>query len=116
MGAAHLLPRLVGFGRATELLYTGEFIDADEAHRIGLYNRVVAPGDLDSETRTMAEKLAKGPGFALAVTKEMLDREMDVDFEKALELEAQAQAICMQHPDYKTAYDAFIEKREPKFK
>ncbi len=116
MGAAHLLPRLVGLAKATELLYTGDFITAEEAYRIGLYNRVVAPDELESETRTLAERLARGPAFALAVTKEMLDREMDVSFDTALELEAQAQAICMQHPDYNEAYEAFMEKREPKFK
>jgi enoyl-CoA hydratase/carnithine racemase len=115
MGAAQLLPRLIGFGRATELLYTGEFITADEAFRIGLYNRVVAPEQLVAETRGMAERLANGPAFALAMTKEMLDREMDLDFDKALELEAAAQAICMQHPDYGEAYEAFMQKREPRF-
>lgn len=115
MGAAQLLPRLVGFGRASELLLTGEFITADEALRIGLYNRVVAPEALEAETRALALRLAKGPHFALAMTKEMLDREVGLEFEKALELEAEAQAICMQHPDYREAYEAFMEKRDPKF-
>lgn len=115
MGAAHLLPRLVGLAKATELLYTGDFITAEEAHRIGLYNRVVASDQLVSETRALAEKLARGPAFALAMTKEMLDREMDMSFDTALELEAQAQAICMQHPDYNEAFKAFTEKREAKF-
>jgi enoyl-CoA hydratase/carnithine racemase len=116
MGAAHLLPRLVGLARATELLYTGDFITAEEAHRIGLYNRVVAHGELEAETRALAERLARGPAFALAVTKEMLDRELDVSFAAALELEAQAQAVCMQHPDYNEAYEAFMAKRQPEFK
>jgi len=116
MGAAHLLPRLVGLGRATELLYTGDFITAEEAHRIGLYNRVVAAEDLEAETRSLAERLARGPAFALGVTKEMLNREMDVSLDTALEWEAQAQAVCMQHPDYAEAYAAFTEKREPRFK
>ncbi len=115
MGAAHLLPRLVGLAKATELLYTGDFITAAEAERIGLYNRVVAAAELEAETRTLAERLARGPAFALAMTKEMLDREMDVSLDTALEWEAQAQAICMQHPDYQEAYKAFIEKREPEF-
>ena len=116
MGAAHLLPRLVGLSKATELLYTGDFITAEEAHRIGLYNRVVAPEDLEGETRSLAERLAAGPSFALGVTKEMLEREMDVSFDAALELEAQAQAFCMQHPDYREAYEAFMEKRAPRFR
>ena len=116
MGAAHLLPRHVGLAKATELLYTGDFITAEEAHRIGLYNRVVAPEELESETRALAERLARGPAFALAMTKEMLDRELDVSLDTALEWEAQAQAVCMQHPDYREAYEAFVEKREPKFK
>ncbi|MGA9998008.1 MAG: enoyl-CoA hydratase family protein [Pyrinomonadaceae bacterium] len=116
MGAAHLLPRLVGLAKATELLYTGDFISAQEAERIGLYNRVVAAEELQNATREFAERLARGPSFALAMTKEMLNREMDVSLEAALEWEAQAQAICMQHPDYREAYEAFVEKREPKFK
>ena len=116
MGAAHLLPRLVGLAKATELLYTGDFITAEEAHRIGLYNRVVSADALESETRAFAERLARGPAFALAMTKEMLDRELDVSLDTALEWEAQAQAVCMQHTDYEEAYKAFIEKREPRFK
>ncbi len=116
MGAAHLLPRLVGLGRATELLYTGDFITAQEAYRIGLYNRIVAADELATETRALAEKLARGPAFALSMTKEMLDRELDVSLDTALEWEAQAQAFCMQHPDYKEAFEAFTEKREPLFK
>jgi len=116
MGAAHLLPRYVGLAKATELLYTGDFITADEAHRIGLYNRVVAPDRLADETRALAERLARGPAFGLAVTKEMLEREMDLSLDAALELEAQAQAFCMQHPDYREAYEAFMEKRPPRFR
>src|SRR5436305_3973625 len=115
MGAAHLLPRLVGLSKATELLYTGDFIEADEALAIRLYNRVVPAADLEAETRSLAERLARGPAFALAVTKEMLARESDVSLGAALELEAQAQAPCMQHPDYGEAYRAFMEKREPRF-
>src|SRR5213078_3824105 len=100
MGAAHLLPRLVGLSKATEMLYTGDFITADEALAIGLYNRVVPAAELEAETRSLAERLARGPAFALAVTKEMLNRETDVSLDTALEWEAQAQALCMQHPDY----------------
>jgi enoyl-CoA hydratase/carnithine racemase len=115
MGAAHLLPRLVGLAKATELLYTGDFISAEEALACGLYNRVVAPDALEAETRALAERLARGPSFALGVTKEMLNRELDVSLDTALEWEAQAQALCMQHPDYGEAYRAFVEKREPHF-
>ncbi len=115
MGAAHLLPRVVGLSKATELLYTGDFITAEEALACGLYNRVVPPSELEAETRAWAERLARGPSFALAVTKEMLEREMDVTLDTALELEAQAQAVCMQHPDYGEAFRAFTEKREPRF-
>ncbi len=115
MGAAHLLPRLVGLAKATELLYTGDFLPAAEALACGLYNRVVAPDDLESETRKLAERLARGPAFALGVTKEMLNRELDVSLDTALEWEAQAQALCMPHPDYGEAFRAFMEKREPRF-
>jgi enoyl-CoA hydratase/carnithine racemase len=115
MGAAHLLPRLVGLAKATELLFTGDFITAQEAERIGLYNKVVSDEMLQPETEALAERLARGPSFALAMTKEMLNREMDVSLETALEWEAQAQATCMQHPDYREAYEAFVEKREPRF-
>ena len=115
MGAAYLLPRVVGLSKATELLYTGDFISATEAERIGLYNRVVPADQLASTTQELAERLARGPAFALAKTKELLDREAHMNLEAALECEAQAQAICMQHPDYREAYEAFVAKREPKF-
>ena len=115
MGAAYLLPRVVGLAKATELLYTGDFISAQEAERIGLYNRVVPGRELAATTRELAERLARGPAFAIAKTKELLDREAHMNLEAALECEAQAQAICMQHPDYREAYDAFVAKREPKF-
>ncbi|MEO6392081.1 MAG: enoyl-CoA hydratase family protein [Pyrinomonadaceae bacterium] len=115
MGAAYLLPRVVGLAKATELLFTGDFISATEAERIGLYNRVVTGEELDQATQELAHRLARGPLFALAMTKEMLNREMDVSLDTALEWEAQAQAICMQHPDYREAYEAFVEKRDPKF-
>jgi enoyl-CoA hydratase/carnithine racemase len=116
MGAAYLLPRLVGLGKATEMLYTGDFVTAAEALRIGLYNRVIAPEELADETRALAERLARGPSFALAMTKEMLNREMDLSLDTALEWEAQAQATCMQHPDYREAYEAFVARREPEFR
>jgi enoyl-CoA hydratase/carnithine racemase len=115
MGAAYLLPRVVGLTKATELLFTGDFISAREAERIGLYNRVVPGSELTTVTEEIAERLAKGPAFAIAKTKEMLNRELNMSLEAALECEAQAQAICMQHPDYREAYEAFVGKREPKF-
>ena len=115
MGAAFLLPRVVGLSKATELLYTGDFISATEAQRIGLYNRVVPADELAATTRELAERLAKGPAFALAKTKEMLNRELNMNLDAALECEAQAQAICMQHPNYREAYEAFVAKRETKF-
>ena len=115
MGAAYLLPRVVGLAKATELLYTGDFISAAEAERIGLYNRVVAPAELAAVTREFAQRLARGPAFALAKTKEMLNRELNMNLETALECEAQAQAICMLHPDYREAYEAFVGKREARF-
>jgi len=116
MGAAYLLPRVVGLAKATELLYSGDFVSAPEAERIGLYNQVVSStAELATATNTLAERLAKGPGFALAKTKEMLNRELNMNLEAALECEAQAQAICMQHPDYREAYEAFVAKRDPKF-
>ena len=115
MGAAYLLPRVVGLAKATELLYTGDFITAAEAERIGLYNKVVPNDQLSQATREFAERLARGPAFALGKTKEMLNREFDMTLDTALEAEAQAQAICMQHPDYREAYEAFVAKREAKF-
>jgi enoyl-CoA hydratase/carnithine racemase len=115
MGAVYLLPRVIGLAKATELLYTGEFISAIEAERVGLYNRVVSLDQLAGTTREFAERLAAGPAFALAKTKEMLNRELFSSLETALEAEALAQAICMQHPDYREAYEAFVAKRKPKF-
>jgi len=115
MGAAYLLPRVVGIAKATELLFTGDFISAEEAQRIGLYNRVVPADELSKVTTEFAARLAEGPAFALAKTKEMLNRELDMNLETALECESQAQAICMQHPDYREAYEAFVAKRTAKF-
>ena len=116
MLASYLLPRVVGLSKATEMLYTGDFVAAAEAERIGLYNRVVPVDQLQAATREFAAQLARGPAFALGKTKEMLNRELHMDVAAALESEAQAQAICMQHPDYREAYEAFVAKREAKFK
>lgn len=115
MAASYLLPRVVGLAKATEMLFTGDFVGASEAERIGLYNRVVPAAELSTTTHDFARRLARGPAFALGKTKEMLNRELDMDLQAALESEAQAQAICMQHPDYREAYEAFVAKREAKF-
>jgi enoyl-CoA hydratase/carnithine racemase len=116
MGATYLLPRVVGFAKATELLMTGDFVEANEAERIGLYNRVVPRDQLEIATRELAERLANGPALGIAKTKEMLNREMHMSFESALEAEAVAQALCMQTPDFKEAHAAFLEKRPAKFR
>ena len=116
MGAAWLLPRLVGFGRATELLMTGDFISAEEALRIGLYNRVVSSEELASTARALAAKLSAGPSFALEITKDALNREAAMDLPAALEAEAQIQASLMLYPDFREAYEAFRDKRETRFR
>lgn len=115
MGASWLLPRIIGFGRATELLMTGDFVDAREAERIGLFNRVVPAEKLQTEARQFAEKLAQGPSLALSVTKTLLNREAALDLGSALEWEAQAQAACMQQPNFREFYQAFKAKRPPHF-
>jgi enoyl-CoA hydratase/carnithine racemase len=115
MGAAFLLPRVVGLSKATEMLYTGDFVSAADALQMGLYNRVVPPEELEAETMRWAERLAAGPSFALAMTKAALNREMHMSLEQALEAEAEAQAICMLNPDFREAYEAFTEKRSPEF-
>jgi enoyl-CoA hydratase/carnithine racemase len=115
MGAAFLLPRVIGLSRATEMLYMGDFITAREALDFGLYNKVVAADELEAATMTLAERLAAGPGFGLAMTKAALNRELHMSLEQALEAEAEAQAICMLNPDFKEAYQAFVEKRSPNF-
>jgi len=115
MGAAWLLPRIVGLGRATELLMTGAFIDAEEALRIGLYNKVVSDAELPAAARGFAEALAAGPSLALEITKDALNREAHMDLAAALEAEARIQASLMMHPDFREAYDAFVAKRTPRF-
>ena len=109
MGAAFLLPKVVGLGRATEILYTGDFVSAEEAERVGLYNRVVTARELEAETMRWATRLADGPGFALGMTKAALNRELTLTLDMALEAEAEAQAICMLNPDFREAFDAFVE-------
>jgi enoyl-CoA hydratase/carnithine racemase len=115
MGAAWLLPRIVGLGRASEILMTGEFLDAAEAYRIGLYNRVVPDGDALGVARELAARLAQGPSVALAVTKWALEEEAAMGLADALDSEARAQADCMQSPNFREAYEAFVAKRPPRF-
>lgn len=115
MGALYLLPRIVGQGRATELLFLGDSIDAQEAHRIGLANRVVPHETLMEEVYKLARRLKDGPLYALGVTKELFKMEAHLDLEAALETEAMAQARCMQTPDFQEGYQAFLEKRPPRF-
>lgn len=115
MGAAWMLPRIVGLAKASELLMTGDFISAEEAHRIGLYNRVVPDGQALDEAVALAAKLARGPSFAIEITKDSLNREASMDLTSALEAEAQIQAALMLHPDFRESYDAFVEKRDARF-
>ena len=115
MGAAWLLPRIVGMAHASELLMLGDFISAERAEQIGLYNRVV-PGDrLMAEATEVAARLARGPSAALGVTKQALNEEAAMDLATAIEYEAQVQARCMEDPNYREAYEAFRAKREAKF-
>jgi enoyl-CoA hydratase/carnithine racemase len=115
MGCAHLLPRVVGLGRATELLMSGDFIDAGEAFRIGLYNRVVPSDRLAAETTALVERLLAGPARGIAATKAALDREMHMELETALDDEARIQAKLMESPDFHEGFQAFMEKRKPRF-
>ena len=115
MGACAMLPRVIGQGRAAELLYTGRTMNADEAERWGFFNRLVAPDALDAEAIKLAQSLAAGPTFAHMMTKTMLNQEWSMSLDMAIEAEAQAQAICMQTQDFHRAYDAFVAKEKPKF-
>ena len=115
MGAGWLLPRLVGEAHARRLLMLGDFISASEAQAIGLYTSVFEPEQAAAEAKALAGRLAKGPSFALGVTKHALNREAALDLRTALDNEAELQAICMQSPNFAEAHRAFLEKREPKF-
>ncbi len=115
MGAAFLLPRLIGLGRATELLMTGDFIDAAEAERIGLYNRVVPRAGLEAATAELAARLVRGPREGLAGTKAALHHELALEIGAALDYEAKLQAELMTRSDFKEGFAAFIEKRPPRF-
>ena len=115
MGACNMLPRIVGAGRAAELLYTGRAIDGIEAERWGFYNKLCEPETLAADTQTLAKSLADGPTFAHAMTKRCLHQEWSMDIDESIEAEAQAQAICMQTKDYERAYQAFVNKVKPVF-
>jgi enoyl-CoA hydratase/carnithine racemase len=116
MGAAYLLPRVVGLAKASELLMLGDKIDAEEAHRIGLFNEVVPHEKLMERATELARRLADGPSFSIGMTKELLNNAMSMDLHTALDAEARAQTICMLADDFKEFHRAFSEKREPKFR
>ena len=115
MGACALLPRIVGQGRASELLYTGRFLGGEEAERWGFHNRLVAPEALASEAHALAHALAHGPTFAHAMTKTALHQEWAMGIDEAIEAEAQTQALCMQTRDFARAYQAFAARQTPTF-
>jgi enoyl-CoA hydratase/carnithine racemase len=115
MGACAILPRLIGQGRAAELLYTGRAMTAEEGERWGYYNRLVEARELETEALALAQKIAAGPNFAHSITKTQLNHEWSMGLEQAIEAEAQAQAICMQTQDFHRAYKAFVGKQKPVF-
>jgi len=116
MGACAILPRIIGQGRASELLFTGRSMSAEEGERWGFYNRLVEADALLESACEMAGRMARGPAFANAMTKRQLDQEWAMSLEAAIESEAQAQAICMQTKDFRRAYEAFVKKEKPVFK
>ncbi|HWK96441.1 MAG TPA: enoyl-CoA hydratase family protein [Pseudolabrys sp.] len=115
MGACAMLPRVIGQGRAAELLYTGRVMAADEGERWGFFNRLIDATQLEAEAIKLAQQLAAGPTFAHMMTKTMLAQEWSMSLPMAIEAEAQAQAICMQTRDFRRAYDAFVAKGKPVF-
>ena len=115
MGACALLPRVVGQGRAAELLYTGRGLGGEEAERWGFLNRLCTPEALDEQAQSLAQELAEGPTFANGMTKKMLQQEWAMSVDEAIESEAQAQAICMMTNDFHRAYHAFVAKQKPHF-
>jgi enoyl-CoA hydratase/carnithine racemase len=115
MGACNMLPRIIGAGRAAELLYTGRAIDGMEAAQWGFYNKLCEPDAVVAEAKAMAKSLADGPTFAHAMTKRCVHQEWSMGIDESIEAEAQAQAICMQTKDYERAYEAFVNKRMPIF-
>jgi enoyl-CoA hydratase/carnithine racemase len=115
MGACAILPRLVGQGRASELLFTGRSLGGEEGERWGFFNRLVDPATLLQQAQALAHDLAAGPTFANGITKAMLHQEWSMTIEQAIEAEAQAQALCMLTEDFKRAYNAFVAKQKPVF-
>ncbi len=115
MGACAMLPRIIGQGRASELLFTGRSMSGAEGYNWGFYNKLYEPSEVYSQSVKMAKRLADGPNFAHGITKNQLNIEWDMPLETAIEAEAQAQAICMQTEDFKRAYRAFVAKEKPKF-
>ena len=115
MGACAILPRLIGQGRASELLYTGRAMSAEEGLAWGYFNELVPSDRILARAREMAQTLADGPAFAHAMTKKCLHQEWNLSIEQAIETEAEAQAICMQTKDFERAYNAFVAKQKPKF-
>ena len=115
MGACAILPRIVGQGRAAELLFTGRFMSAEEGERWDFYNRLLPPETLLADAQALARDLAAGPNFAHSITKTQLNQEWNVSLETAIEMEAQAQALCMATNDFRRAYEAFAAKRTPEF-
>jgi enoyl-CoA hydratase/carnithine racemase len=115
MGACAMLPRLIGQGRASELLYTGRALGGEEGERWGFYNRIVEPAALLAEAQALAQSLSEGPTFANGITKTMLHQEWAMTIDQAIEAEAQAQALCMLTGDFRRAYEAFVAKQRPVF-
>jgi enoyl-CoA hydratase/carnithine racemase len=115
MGACNMLPRIIGAGRAAELLYSGRAMDGAEAERWGFYNKLCEPETVVSDAQSMAGSLAEGPTFAHAMTKRCIHQEWSMGIDESIEAEAQAQAICMQTRDYERAYEAFVRKEKPAF-
>ena len=116
MGACAILPRLIGQGRASELLYTGRSMTGEEGERWGFFNRLAAPEDVLGQAQAVAQQIVEGPTFANGITKTMLHQEWAMTVEQAIEAEAQAQALCMLTEDFKRAYHAFVAKQKPVFK
>jgi enoyl-CoA hydratase/carnithine racemase len=115
MGACAILPRIIGQGRAAELLYTGRTMSAAEGERWGFYNRLVEASALEADAMEMAARIVSGPTFAHGITKTQLNQEWSMGLDQAIEAEAQAQAICMQTKDFERAYNAFVAKGKPVF-
>jgi enoyl-CoA hydratase/carnithine racemase len=115
MGACAILPRIIGHGRASELLFFGRNMSAEEGERWGFFNKIVSASELDTEAKGWAARIAAGPSFANGMTKNQLNQEWSMSLDMAIEAEAQAQAICMQTQDFERAYNAFVAKKQPVF-